>query len=234
MKPIRSQFEIMAPVGSPESLAAALRAGADSIYFGIENLNMRAHSASTFTIDDLRHIARECKRCGVKSYLTVNTIIYDNDLLLMRSILDAAREAGISAVIAGDVAVMQYCRTIGQEVHLSTQLNISNIEALMFYAQFADVVVLARELNMEQVAAIHRQIEEQHICGPGGNPIRIEMFCHGALCMAVSGKCYLSLDNTGRSANRGECMQLCRRTYTVRDRETGTELDIDNKYIMSP
>ena len=227
-------YEIMAPVGSPDSLAAALRAGADSIYFGIERLNMRAHSASTFTIDDLRRIAEECRRCGVKSYLTVNTIIYDNDLPLMREILDAARAARISAIIASDIAVMQYCRQIGLEVHLSTQLNISNIEALRFYAQFADVVVLARELNLEQVADIYRQIEEQHICGPSGELVRIEMFCHGALCMAVSGKCYLSLDNTGRSANRGECMQLCRRSYTVRDRETGTELDIDRQYIMSP
>ena len=227
-------YEIMAPVGSPESLAAALRAGADSIYFGIERLNMRAHSASTFTIDDLRRIARECRTFGVKSYLTVNTIIYDADIALMHQIIDAACEAGISAVIASDVAVMTYCRRVGMEVHLSTQLNISNIEALRFYAQFADVVVLARELKMEQVAEIYRQIEEQHITGPSGRPVRIEMFCHGALCMAVSGKCYLSLDNMGRSANRGECMQLCRRSYTVRDTETGTELQVDNKYIMSP
>lgn len=227
-------FEIMAPVGSPESLAAALRAGADSIYFGIERLNMRAHSASTFTIDDLQRIARKCRTFGVKSYLTVNTIIYDDDIVLMRQILDAAKAAGISAIIASDVAVMSYCRQIGLEVHLSTQLNISNIEALRFYAQFADVVVLARELKMEQVAKIHRQIEEQQIKGPGGELVRIEMFCHGALCMAVSGKCYLSLDNMGRSANRGECMQLCRRSYTVRDNETGTELAIDNKYVMSP
>ncbi len=230
----RPDFEIMAPVGSWECFAAALRAGADSIYFGIENLNMRAHSASAFTIDDLRRIAHECRICGVKSYLTVNTIIYGEDLPLMRQILDAAKEAGISAVIASDVAVMSYCNAIGQEVHLSTQLNISNVEALRFYAQFADVVVLARELNMEQVEEIHRHIVEEQICGPSGDLIRIEMFCHGALCMAVSGKCYLSLNNVGRSANRGECMQLCRRSYTVRDRETGTELDIDNKYIMSP
>lgn len=224
----------MAPVGSPESLAAALRAGANSIYFGIENLNMRAHSASTFTIDDLHRISEECRLCGVKSYLTVNTIIYGEDLPLMRRILDAAKEAGITAVIASDVAVMGYCNRIGLEVHLSTQLNISNIEALKFYAQFADVVVLARELNMEQVSEIHRQIQEQHICGPKGGLIRIEMFCHGALCMAVSGKCYLSLHNMGRSANRGECMQVCRRSYTVRERETGLELDVDNQYIMSP
>ena len=224
----------MAPVGSPESLAAALRAGANSIYFGIENLNMRAHSASTFTIDDLHRISEECRLCGVKSYLTVNTIIYGEDLPLMRQILDAAKGAGITAVIASDVAVMSYCNRIGLEVHLSTQLNISNIEALKFYAQFADVVVLARELNMEQVSEIHRQIQEQHICGPKGGLIRIEMFCHGALCMAVSGKCYLSLHNMGRSANRGECMQVCRRSYTVRERETGLELDVDNQYIMSP
>ena len=230
----RSDFEIMAPVGSPESFAAALRAGADSIYFGIENLNMRAHSASTFSIADLRRIAQECRHCGVKSYLTVNTIIYGEDLGLMREILDAAHEAGISAVIASDVAVMSYCNRIGQEVHLSTQLNISNIEALRFYAQFADVVVLARELNMTQVAEIYRHIVEERICGPSGQLIRIEMFCHGALCMAISGKCYMSLHNMGRSANRGECMQICRRSYTVRDRETGNELDIDNKYIMSP
>ena len=230
----RKDFEIMAPAGSPESLAAALKAGADSIYFGIENLNMRAHSASTFTIDDLKEIARTCNAQGVKSYLTVNTIIYDQDLTLMRTIIDAAKAAGISAVIASDVAVLTYCREIGQEVHLSTQLNISNIEALKFYAQFADVVVLARELNLQQVSEIHRQIEAQHICGPGGGLVRIEMFCHGALCMAVSGKCYLSLDNTGRSANRGECMQICRRAYLVKDRDSGLELEIDNKYIMSP
>lgn len=230
----RDDFEIMAPVGSPESLAAALQAGADSIYFGIENLNMRAHSASTFTIDDLKRMAPTCAERGVKSYLTVNTIIYDEDIPLMRTIVNAAHEAGISAVIASDIAVMDYCNRIGQEVHLSTQLNISNAEALKFYARFADVVVLARELNMEQVTAIHRQIEAEHICGPSGQPVRIEMFCHGALCMAVSGKCYLSLNNTGRSANRGECMQICRRGYVVKDRETDIELEVDNKYIMSP
>ena len=224
----------MAPVGSPDSLSAALRAGADSVYFGIENLNMRAHSACAFTIDDLRRIAAECRRCGVKSYLTVNTIIYGEDLPLMRRILDAALEAEITAVIASDVAVMTYCRQIGLEVHLSTQLNISNIEALRFYAQFADVAVLARELNMNQVEEIHRGIEEQHICGPKGELIRIEMFCHGALCMAVSGKCYMSLHNANRSANRGECVQICRRSYTVTDNETGNQLEIDNKYIMSP
>ena len=227
-------FEIMAPVGSREALAAAIQAGADSIYFGIERLNMRAHSASTFTIDDLKEIALTCHEHGMKSYLTVNTIIYGEDLPLMREIIDAAHEAGISAVIASDVAVMQYCREVGQEVHLSTQLNISNIEALKFYAQFADVVVLARELNMNQVAEIFRQVEEQHVCGPSGEPVRIEMFCHGALCMAVSGKCYMSLDAANRSANRGECIQICRRSYTVTDNETGYQLEIDNKYVMSP
>ena len=227
-------YEIMAPVGSREALAAALQAGADSIYFGIEALNMRAHSANHFTIRDLHEIAETCTNHGVKSYLTVNTIIYDTDLKLMQQICRAAKEANISAVIASDVAVLSYCQEIGQEVHLSTQLNISNVEALRFYARFADVAVLARELNLEQVAHIHRAIEEEQICGPSGKPIRLEMFCHGALCMAVSGKCYLSLQNLGRSANRGECMQVCRRSFTVTDRETGMELDVDNKYIMSP
>ena len=229
-----TDFEIMAPVGSRESLAAAIQAGADSIYFGIENLNMRARSASTFSIDDLKEIARTCNEHGMKSYLTVNTIIYDQDIPLMRTIVDAAHEAGISAIIAADVAVMTYARSIGQEVHLSTQLNISNTEALRFYAQFADVVVLARELNLEQVAEIHRAIVEEHICGPSGQPVRIEMFCHGALCMAVSGKCYLSLHQMNHSANRGACMQVCRRSYLVRDKETDAELEIDNQYIMSP
>ena len=224
----------MAPVGSRESLAAAIQAGADSIYFGIGQLNMRSHSANHFTIDDLKEIAATCHEHGMKSYLTVNTIIYGEDLETMRQIIDAAHEAKVSAVIARDVAVMTYCRQVGVEVHLSTQLNISNIEALKFYAQFADVVVLARELNMDQVAEIYRQIEEQQVRGPKGELVRIEMFCHGALCMAVSGKCYMSLQNTSRSANRGECMQLCRRSYTVTDNETGCQLEIDNKYIMSP
>ena len=224
----------MAPVGSREALAAALKAGADSIYFGIEALNMRAHSASRFTIDDLHDIARQCSAQGVKSYLTVNTIIYDQDIELMRRICDAAKAAGISAVIASDVAVMGYCNRIGQEVHLSTQLNISNCEALRFYAQFADVVVLARELNLEQVAHISEFIEREHICGPSGETLRIEMFCHGALCMAVSGKCYMSLHTRGKSANRGGCLQNCRREYIAVDRDRGTELEIDNGYIMSP
>lgn len=226
--------EIMAPVGSRESLAAAIQGGADSIYFGIENLNMRARSSNSFTVDDLREIARICDEHGIKSYLTVNTIIYDNDLELMRTIISAAKEAGISAIIAADVAVMSYARQIGQEVHLSTQLNISNVEALKFYAQFADVVVLARELNLDQVGEIYRQIKEENICGPNGELIRIEMFCHGALCMAVSGKCYLSLHEMDNSANRGACMQVCRRAYTVRDKETDIELEVDNQYIMSP
>ena len=234
----------MAPVGSRESLAAAIQAGADSIYFGIENLNMRARSANTFSIDDLREIAATCDEHGVKSYLTVNTIIYDEDIALMRTIVDAAHEAGISAVIAADVAVLDYCNRIGQEVHLSTQLNISNAEALKFYARFADVVVLARELNLKQVASIYKTIQEEQICGPKGELIRIEMFCHGALCMAVSGKCYLSLHELGASANRGACMQVCRRGYEVRrdeeptyllnDKESTIELEVDNKYVMSP
>lgn len=231
---MQNRYEVMAPAGSREALAAALKAGADSVYFGIEALNMRAHSASRFTINDLREIAAICTAQGVKTYLTVNTIIYDEDIDLMHRICDAALEAGISAVIAADVSVLTYCREIGMEVHLSTQLNISNTDALRFYAQYADVVVLARELNLDQVKKIHDFIDENHLCGPSGEPVRIEMFCHGALCMAVSGKCYLSLDNLGRSANRGECMQVCRRSYTVRDRETGVELDVDNKYIMSP
>ena len=227
-------FEVMAPVGSRESLAAAIKAGADSVYFGIGQLNMRSHSANHFTIDDLRDIAVTCAAEGIKTYLTVNTIIYDGDIAAMRQIVDAAREAGISAVIAADVAVMQYCRQQGVEVHLSTQLNISNVESLKFYAQFADVVVLARELNMEQVAEIHRQIVEQDIRGPKGDLVRIEMFCHGALCMAVSGKCYMSLHDSGRSANRGECIQICRRSYVLTDAETGNEIEVDNKYLMSP
>jgi len=224
----------MAPVGSRESLAAAIQAGADSVYFGIGYLNMRAHSANTFTIDDLHEIADICYSHGMKSYLTVNTIIYDEDMEQMRKTVDAAKAAGISAVIASDVAVMNYANSIGQEIHLSTQLNISNIEALRFYSRFADVAVLARELNLKQVRKIHDKIEEDHICGPSGKPIRIEMFCHGALCMAVSGKCYLSLAAQNQSANRGACVQICRRAYTVKDRDSEVELEIDNKYIMSP
>ena len=228
------EYEIMAPVGSRESLAAAIQAGAGSIYFGIGQLNMRSHSANHFTIEDLKEIAETCNKRGIKTYLTVNTVIYGEDINAMREIIDAAKAANITAVIVSDVAVMVYCRQVGMEVHLSTQLNISNIEALKFYAQFADVAVLARELNMEQVAEIYRQIEEQDIRGPHGELVRIEMFCHGAFCMAISGKCYMSLHDSNRSANRGQCTQICRRSYTVTDNETGNQLEIDNKYIMSP
>ena len=228
------EYEIMAPVGSRESLAAAIQAGAGSIYFGIGQLNMRSHSANHFTIEDLKEIAETCNERGIKTYLTVNTVIYGEDINAMREIIDAAKAANITAVIVSDVAVMVYCRQVGMEVHLSTQLNISNIEALKFYAQFADVAVLARELNMEQVAEIYRQIKEQDIRGPRGELVRIEMFCHGAFCMAISGKCYMSLHDSNRSANRGQCTQICRRSYTVTDNETGNQLEIDNKYIMSP
>ena len=227
-------FEIMAPVGSYESLMAAIQGGAGSIYFGIEGLNMRSRSSNNFTTDDLRNIASTCHEHGVKSYLTVNTVIYDEDLSLMRDIIDAAKAADVSAIIASDVAAMTYANRIGQEVHLSTQLNISNVEALKFYAQFADVVVLARELNLEQVRAIYDEINNRQIKGPKGELIRIEMFCHGALCMAVSGKCYLSLHEMNTSANRGACTQICRRGYTVKDKESNIELDIENQYIMSP
>lgn len=229
-----SDFEIMAPVGSYDSLAAAIQGGADSIYFGIEGLNMRAKSSNNFTIDDLKQIATICREKGLKSYLTVNTIIYDNDISLMHQIVNAAKEADLSAIIASDVSVMMYARSIGVEVHLSTQLNITNTEALKFYGQFADVVVLARELNLDQVAAIYKDIVEQQIKGPSGELIRIEMFSHGALCMAVSGKCYLSLHEKDLSANRGACNQICRRGYIVKDKETDIELEIDNEYIMSP
>lgn len=227
-------FEIMAPVGSYESLMAAIQGGADSIYFGIEGLNMRAHSSNNFTTDDLRKIVSICQEHGIKSYLTVNTVIYGEDLPLMRTVIDAAKEAEVSAIIACDVAAMSYANSIGQEVHLSTQLNISNAEALKFYAQFADVVVLARELNLNQVSEIHKQIIEQQIKGPNGQLIRIEMFAHGALCMAISGKCYLSLHEMNASANRGACMQICRRAYTVKDKDSEVELDVENQYIMSP
>ncbi|NLB03037.1 MAG: U32 family peptidase [Bacteroidales bacterium] len=228
--------ELMAPVGSYESLTAAARAGADSVYFGVEALNMRSNSSQNFRLDDLEKIVAFCKEKGMKSYLTINIVLYDQDLSLMRSLVDAAAQVGVDAIIASDVAVMQYANLKGVEVHLSTQLNISNIEALRFYAQFADVVVLARELNLDQVKAIHQQIEKENICGPGGQPVLIEMFCHGALCMAVSGKCYLSLHEMNASANRGACMQICRRAYKVQDIETGSdiELTVDNQYIMSP
>ncbi|MDH6356345.1 peptidase U32 family protein [Parabacteroides sp. PF5-9] len=227
-------FEIMSPVGSYESLMAAIQGGADSIYFGIEGLNMRSRSSHNFTTDDLHKIASICREHGLKSYLTVNTVIYGEDLQLMQQIIDAAKAAQISAIIASDVAAMDYANRIGQEVHLSTQLNISNVEALKFYARFADVVVLARELNLEQVHTIYQEIVAQQIKGPKGELIRIEMFTHGALCMAVSGKCYLSLHEMNASANRGACMQICRRGYTVKDKDSNIELDIENQYIMSP
>ncbi len=230
----RSDFEIMAPVGSRESLAAAIAAGADAIYFGIEGLNMRSRSSANFTADDMADIAATCADAGVKTYLTVNTVIYDSDMELMHRIIDRAKEAGISAVIASDMAAILYARSIGQEVHISTQVNVSNTEAVRFYSRWADVMVLARELNLDQVAVIARAIREENICGPSGKPVRLEMFCHGALCMAVSGKCYLSLHEMNSSGNRGACNQICRRSYTVRDRETGEELDIENQYIMSP
>ena len=230
----RNDIEIMAPAGSWESLSAAIKAGADSVYFGIEKLNMRSKSSSNFTTDDLREIVRICTENKVKSYLTVNTILYDGDLTLMREIIDVAKESHVSAVICADVAALMYANTIGVEVHVSTQLNISNVESLKFYAQFADVVVLARELNMEQVSEIYQAIEKDNIRGKNGELIRIEMFCHGALCMAVSGKCYLSLHEKNVSANRGACNQICRRGYTVKDKDSEIELDIENEYIMSP
>lgn len=224
----------MAPVGSRESLASAIKAGADAVYFGIEGLNMRSRSSANFTADDMADIASLCAHHGVKTYLTVNTVIYDSDMELMRRIIDRAHEAGISAIIASDMAAILYARSIGQGVHISTQVNITNFEAVNFYSQWADVMVLARELNLDQVSAIHREILEYHITGPSGKPVRLEMFCHGALCMAVSGKCYLSLHQMNSSANRGACNQICRRAYTVTDRETGEQLDIENQYIMSP
>lgn len=224
----------MAPVGSRESLAAALSGGADAVYFGIEGLNMRSRSSANFTADDMAEIAATCSERGVKTYLTVNTVIYDGDMDLMRRIIDRAHEAGISAIIASDIAAILYARSIGQEVHISTQVNITNAEAVRFYAQWADVMVLARELNLDQVRAIYDIIERDDIRGPLGERVRLEMFCHGALCMAVSGKCYLSLHQMNSSANRGACNQICRRSYTVTDRETGDQLDIENQYIMSP
>ena len=230
----RSDFEIMAPVGSRESLSAAINAGADAVYFGVEGLNMRSKSSANFTLDDLRDIAATCTGHGVKTYLTVNTIVYDEDLEKVDAIVSAAAEAGISAVIASDLAVFAACRRHGVEIHISTQCNISNIEAVRFYSAYADVMVLARELNLDQVAAISQAIEREDICGPSGQRIRLEMFCHGALCMAVSGKCYLSLHQMNSSANRGSCTQICRRGYGVTDLETGDELNVDNKYIMSP
>ncbi len=230
----RKELEVMAPAGNFECLRAAIQGGADAVYFGVGHLNMRSHSANNFSREDLPEVVRLCHEAGVRAYLTLNIVIYDEEIGTMQAVLDDAARCGVDAVIASDLAVMEACRARGLEVHLSTQLNISNTEALRFYAQFAEVAVLARELNLKQVAAIAEAIGREGICGPSGNPIRLEMFVHGALCMAISGKCYLSLHTCGTSANRGACYQICRRGYEVTDLETGTQLDIDNRYIMSP
>ena len=227
-------MEIMAPAGNFECLHAAIQGGADSVYFGVGQLNMRSHSANNFAPEDLPEVVKICREAGVKSYLTLNIVLYQEDLPAMREALDYAKSAGVDAIIASDMAAISYCRSIGLEVHISTQLSISNVEALRFYARFADVVVLARELNLDQVKDIHDTIVRESICGPSGQLVRIEMFAHGALCMAISGKCYLSLHTYGASANRGACYQVCRRGYEVTDLETGNKLNIDNKYIMSP
>lgn len=231
---IRKDFEVMAPVGSYESLYAALQGGADSVYFGVEGLNMRARSSANFTLEDLKNIVSICAEKGVKTYLTVNTVIYNNELEKMRSVIDGAGEAGVTAIIASDLAAILYAHSVGVEVHISTQCNVTNFEAVRFFAQYADVIVLAREVILEQVMEIHRQILENDLRGPKGELVKIEMFAHGALCMAVSGKCYLSLHEKNASANRGACYQICRRAYTVKDRENEVELDIENEYIMSP
>lgn len=230
----RKELEIMAPAGNFECLRAAIQGGADSVYFGVGHLNMRSHSANNFQPEDLSEVVRICREAGVKSYMTLNIVLYQEDLEPMRKALDAALAAGVDAIIASDMAAISYCRKIGLEVHISTQLSISNVESLRFYSQFADVVVLARELNLDQVKEIYETIVREKICGPSGKPVRIEMFAHGALCMAISGKCYLSLHTYGASANRGACYQICRRGYEVTDLETGNKLNIDNKYIMSP
>ena len=229
-----SDIEIMAPAGNFESLHAAIQGGADSVYFGVGNLNMRSHSANNFSSDSLKEIVDICKRAGVKSYLTLNIVIYDEDIPSMREAVDRAAEAGVSAIIASDMAVILYARERGLEVHISTQLNVSNILSLKYHSQFADVVVLARELNLHQVKEICQTIEREQIKGPSGELVKLELFCHGALCMAVSGKCYLSLHEYNASANRGSCYQICRRSYEVKDKETGNTLEVDNKYIMSP
>ena len=230
----RKELEIMAPAGNFECLRAAIQGGADSVYFGVGHLNMRSHSANNFQPEDLSEVVRICREAGVKSYMTLNIVLYQEDLKPMRKALDAALAAGVDAIIASDMAAISYCRKIGLEVHISTQLSISNVESLRFYSQFADVVVLARELNLDQVKEIYETVVRENICGPSGKPVRIEMFAHGALCMAISGKCYLSLHTYGASANRGACYQICRRGYEVTDLETGNKLNIDNKYIMSP
>ncbi len=230
----RQDIEIMSPVGSFESLRAAIQGGADSVYFGIEKLNMRAKSTINFVMDDLPEIVSLCREHSVRTYLTVNVVIYDEELKLMRQIVDKAKETGIDAIIASDMAVVEYAFNKGMEVHISTQLNISNIESLRFYSRFSDVVVLARELTLEQIANIAKQVEEEEIRGPSGNLVRIELFAHGALCMAISGKCYLSLHEKNYSANRGECLQTCRKSYEVTEKESGYKLEVDNEYIMSP
>ncbi len=230
----RNDIELMAPVGSYESLMAAIQAGANSVYFGVEQLNMRAKSSINFTLNDLRNITTIAQEHNLRTYLTINTVIYNEEIILMRQIVDAAKESGITAIIASDMAVIQYARSQGVEVHISTQLNVSNIEAVRFYAQFADVVVLARELNLKQMVEITQTIENEQIKGPKGELIKIEIFVHGALCMAISGKCYLSLHEFNYSANRGSCLQTCRRGYTVIDNESDYQLNIDNEYIMSP
>ena len=227
-------IEIMAPAGSWESLRAAIQGGANSVYFGIEQLNMRARSSNNFTLKDLKEIAELCNKKNIKTYVTLNTIIYDHDLILMKKIVNTAKQAGITAIIASDQAVISYASSIKMEVHISTQTNITNIETIRFYSHFADVVILSRELSLLQTKEITKEIEKQQIKGPSGNLIRIEIFVHGALCMAVSGKCYLSLHTTNSSANRGACIQNCRKTYTVTDKEDGHQFDIDNEYIMSP
>jgi len=229
-----NDIEIMAPVGSYESLMAAIQGGANSVYFGIGNLNMRSKSSKNFTLDDLVSISNICKENNVRSYITLNTVIYDSELETMREIVNAAKQNNISAIIVSDQSVIQYAFSVGMEIHMSTQTNITNIDAVKYYSQFADVMVTARELEIKQVKEITTAISEQNICGPSGNLVQIEVFAHGALCMAVSGKCYLSLDNLNSSANRGACLQQCRRKYTVTDKETGEKLDIDNEYIMSP
>lgn len=226
--------EVMAPAGSYESLVAAINAGADSVYFGIEQLNMRAKSSNNFTIDDLKKIVKLCQEKNVKSYLTLNTILYDHDIKLMHKICDAAKEAGITAAIMADIAAIQYAHSIGLEIHLSTQVNITNIEGVKFYSKFADVIVLARELTLKQIEDINREIIKEDIRGPKGELMRIEIFAHGAMCVAISGKCYMSLATENSSANRGACTQNCRKGYRVIDEETGEELKLDNKYIMSP
>lgn len=230
----REDLEIMAPVGSYESLMAAIQGGADSVYFGIEKMNMRAHSSNNFTFADLNKISTICKEHLVKSYLTVNTVVYNNEIDLVKKIIDAAKRNSITAIIASDIAAISYARSIGVEVHISTQLNVSNIESVKFFAQFADVIVLARELNLDQIKEISKIIREQDIKGPSGNLVKIELFVHGALCMAISGKCYLSLHEKNYSANRGSCLQTCRKAYIVTEKESGYELEVDNEYIMSP